>query len=164
MKQYDIFATLLQNTQAKPEDLITSGLSPDNTELRTKDEYKNSELIKSQFTDINGKFDESGFDSFYDIANTYYQSMSDTAYLEQALTVPDSPLNINRKIGSKTYDTDTKIWSGYLMNETKIIENANDIIINSDMSLIKNAKRIESFKEFIKGHHSEEQFNEFEEL
>ena len=113
MKQYDIFATLLQNTQAKPEDLITSGLSPDNTELRTKDEYKNSELIKSQFTDINGKFDESGFDSFYNIANTYYQSMSDTAYLEQALTVPDSPLNINRKIGSKTYDTDTKFMPDF---------------------------------------------------
>ena len=113
MKQYDIFATLLQNTQAKPEDLITSGLSPDNTELRTKDEYKNSELIKTQFTDINGKFDESGFDSFYDIANTYYQSMSDTAYLEQALTVPDSPLNINRKIGSKTYDTDTKFMPDF---------------------------------------------------
>lgn len=113
MKQYDIFATLLQNTQAKPEDLITSGLSPDNTELRTKDEYKNSELIKSQFTDINGKFDESGFDSFYNIANTYYQAMSDTAYLEQALTIPDSPLNINRKIGSKTYDTDTKFMPDF---------------------------------------------------
>ena len=113
MKQYDIFATLLQNTQAKPEDLITSGLSPDNTELRTKDEYKNSELIKSQFTDINGKFDESGFDSFYDIANTYYKAMSDEAYLEQALTIPDSPLNINRKIGSKTYDIDTKFMPDF---------------------------------------------------
>lgn len=92
-----------------------------------------------------------GFNNLGEIGSNLYQWIEDTEDTRVVILV-------------RTYDTDTKIWSGYLMNETKIIENANDIIINSDMSLIKNAKRIESFKEFIKGHHSEEQFNEFEEL
>ena len=112
MKQYDIFATLLENTQARPEDLYTSGFSSENTGLLTKDEYKNSDYVKGYFTK-DGKFDEIAFDNFYKTANIYYQAMSDEVYLEQALTIPDSPLNISRKIDSPTFDTSVKFSTDF---------------------------------------------------
>ena len=66
-KENDWFAANLGNPDFSPEDFKSiGGLSIDNTQFLSKEEYKNKPKVKEIFTDENGKFDENKFNNFYD--------------------------------------------------------------------------------------------------
>ena len=65
-KENDWFAANLGNPDFSPEDFKSiGGLSIDNTQFLSKEEYKNKPKVKEIFTDENGKFDENKFNNFY---------------------------------------------------------------------------------------------------
>lgn len=65
-KENDWFAANLGNPDFSPEDFKSiGGLSIDNTQFLSREEYKNKPKVKEIFTDENGKFDENKFNNFY---------------------------------------------------------------------------------------------------
>ena len=59
---------------------------------------------------------------------------------------------------ARAFDTETKIWSGYIMQGTKEITNLPDVVIETTCSMIKEAKRCIDFLDFLKGHNYYDDF------
>ena len=75
-KENDWFAANLGNPDFSPEDFKSiGGLSIDNTQFLSREEYKNKPKVKEIFTDENGKFDE--------ICNKYFSVFSHIAQKNQ---------------------------------------------------------------------------------
>lgn len=63
----------------------------------------------------------------------------------------------------RAYDTETKMWTGLLLNNTKEII-YKDIDIKTDDKMIKDAKVFNSLKELLKGHATENVFEDYKEV
>jgi hypothetical protein len=72
VKKNDWFATLLYNPDLSTRQLSELGVTPENSGLKTKDEYKNIDDVKQAFSDANGNFDNKKFDDFYNGALELY--------------------------------------------------------------------------------------------
>lgn len=72
VKKNDWFATLLYNPDLSTRQLSELGITPENSGLKTKDEYKNIDDVKQEFSDANGHFDNKKFDDFYNGALELY--------------------------------------------------------------------------------------------
>lgn len=64
MKQNDWLVAGLLNPEFSTSDFLISGLTPDNTQLLTAEQYKKSQFVRDRFTE-NGVFNEQAFDDFY---------------------------------------------------------------------------------------------------
>lgn len=75
MKQNDWLVASLNNPNFTPQDFKdVSGMTLDNTQFLSKDDYKKSSFVRNQkvFQDNDGKFSEDKFDSYYNnIASTF---------------------------------------------------------------------------------------------
>lgn len=91
-----------------------------------------------------------GYSNLGEVASHLYQWIEDRHDTPKVILV-------------RAYDTETKLWSGYLFNETKVAEYVN-VDIKSDMDMINEADRVKSFKEFLKGHSFEVGFKDFKEV
>ena len=76
-KENDIFVSALINPDANINDLVHGGLNESNTQLLTPEHYKTSEFVKQAFTDKDGNFDESLFNTAYNHAAYLYQNLTD---------------------------------------------------------------------------------------
>ena len=102
-KANDILVATLNNPNSSPYDFMTESVSPENTSLFTKDQYKQTDYVKKQFTDENGNFDDKAFDAAYNKASAYYKAISDEEFLSNLATLEYSPFDVTRPIGAKTY-------------------------------------------------------------
>ena len=76
MKEHDYFLELMSNPTFSPKDFQLVGLDSSNTELLSKDKYKNSQTIQNfELFQTNGKFDESKFDLAYEQALYQYNGI-----------------------------------------------------------------------------------------
>ena len=64
-KPNDIFVSVLTDPSASITNLMASGLNVDNTGLLSPEQYKQSDFVKKQFTDQNGKFQDDKFNQAY---------------------------------------------------------------------------------------------------
>ena len=66
-KQYDWFAASLFQQDLSTDDFYDLGITPDNSEIKSQDSYKNIPEVVEAFS-VNGKFDDNAFDTFYNNA------------------------------------------------------------------------------------------------
>lgn len=81
-KEYDLFVNILQNPQSSIDNLITSGLSANNTSLQDKSVYEHNDKIREQFKDQYGEFDQTRFDAFYNNTKVYYNYLAQADFNE----------------------------------------------------------------------------------
>ena len=80
-KTNDLFATLLYQPNLSLEDLNSLNITPDNTGLKSKDDYKNIKAVQEFFTNNEGNFDEKAYSNFYDSVLGVYND-----YIDKKLT------------------------------------------------------------------------------
>lgn len=115
MKQNDWLVAGLLNPEFNTSDFLISGLTPDNTQLLTAEQYKKSSFVRDRFTE-DGVFNEQKFDDFYkkraeefgklqsmDVKDTFVYSPFDTkAKPNSSVQSPNYSLDIvanpNREI------------------------------------------------------------------
>lgn len=78
----DWFATKLFQPDFTIADMYANGITPDNSELKSKDAYRDIPEVQKAFT-VNGKFDENKFDQFYNIALSQYNEYSNNEFEKQ---------------------------------------------------------------------------------
>ena len=107
MKQNDWLVAGLLNPEFNTSDFLISGLTPDNTQLLTAEQYKKSSFVRDKFTE-NGVFNEQAFDDFYrsraaefgrlqsmDVKDTFVYSPFDTkAKLDSNIQSPQYSIDI----------------------------------------------------------------------
>ena len=81
-KKNDFLATLVKNPDLTLTDLKTAGITPDNTALLSKEEYKGIAGVQEAFKGDDGKFDEKKFNTFYDNARILYNNYANDSFLE----------------------------------------------------------------------------------
>lgn len=81
-KKNDFLATLVKNPDLTLTDLKTAGITPDNTALLSKEEYKGIAGVQEAFKGDDGKFDEKKFNTFYDNARILYSNYANDEFLE----------------------------------------------------------------------------------
>lgn len=83
-KENDLFLNQMENLQFNAFDFSRVGLNADNTSLESKDTYKNLDYIKNNpLFQTNGAFDETKFDSVYDLALLNYNQMANNEVGDQ---------------------------------------------------------------------------------
>ena len=103
-KPNDIFVSVLTDPSASITNLMASGLNVDNTGLLSPEQYKQSDFVKKQFTDQNGKFQDDKFNQAYQAAALRYQAMSGISgykdlekYIQYSSTDVLAPLGAMKK-------------------------------------------------------------------
>jgi hypothetical protein len=72
----DWIAIRLLNDNATPDQMIVSGITPENSIIQSPEFYKNKTKVKEKFTKEDGSFDENAFNKFYLESLTYYQYLN----------------------------------------------------------------------------------------
>lgn len=107
MKENDWLVAGILNPEFSTNDFVISGLTPDNTQLLTLEQYKNSSFVRDKFTE-NGVFNEQALQDFYkkrveefgrlqslDINDTFIYSPFDTkAESDSTIASPNYSINI----------------------------------------------------------------------
>ena len=86
VKKNDFLATLVKNPDLSISDLKDNGITPENSSLLDKEEYKAMPDVVKAFSDDNGKFDEKKFDSYYDTARILYSDYATDRLSENIIT------------------------------------------------------------------------------
>ena len=87
-KSNDFFASVLYQSDYTLEDFKEAGITPENSSMKSKDEYKNMKAVQDIFTDQNtGVFDEKSFNQAYDQTLLIYNHYADN---EQLIKAADS--------------------------------------------------------------------------
>ncbi len=81
-KKNDFLATLVKNPDLTLADLKIAGITPDNTALLSKEEYKGIAGVQEAFKGDDGRFDEKKFNTFYDNARILYNNYANDSFLE----------------------------------------------------------------------------------
>ena len=79
-KKNDFLATLVKNPDLTLADLKIAGITPDNTALLSKEEYKGIAGVQEAFKGDDGRFDEKKYNIFYDNARILYSNYAKTEY------------------------------------------------------------------------------------
>lgn len=101
-KPNDLFAAVLQLPDVNLFDLAKSDISTDNTQLLSKDYYKNNSNVKKLFEDERGKFNEVAFDNAYNRAALLYNDLGNDEQLVKMLEW--DPYDFTAPIGGKEFD------------------------------------------------------------
>ena len=95
-KENDMLLNMIANPQFTVIDFQSVGLTGENTNLLSEDQYKASDKIRNHeyFQDINGNFDEAKFHNFYVGAGYFYNQLTTQSYdkeiLDQAIYSEDN--------------------------------------------------------------------------
>ena len=116
-KQNDFIAAVLYNQDASLEELYANGITPENTGIKERDEYKNIKAVQEAFSDKEGKFDEKSFNAFYDSALRVFNEYQNEDFTEKAIDlIETSPLDWTN-LNGKRYDTDAIVHLEHLPNK-----------------------------------------------
>lgn len=74
-KQNDWLAILSFQPDLSLDDLVSAGISTENTGMKSKEAYKEIPKVVEMFSK-DGKFDEAAFDSFYDQSLILYNNFA----------------------------------------------------------------------------------------
>lgn len=86
MKEKDWIVATINNPDFNFSQFKEAGLTLDNTQLLSKDKYKESQFIQDTFSDkTTGKFDEASFDKFYENASKAYNAFITNSYNDKLL-------------------------------------------------------------------------------
>ena len=102
-KPNDILVATLNNPSLTSYDLISNNINGENTSFFTKDDYKQSDFVKSKFTKEDGEFDDLAFDNAYKVAQQKYLELTDEQYLKDLDKIAYSPFDITRPEFAKTF-------------------------------------------------------------
>lgn len=75
-KTKDIFLNIAANPTMTLEDLVSVGLTSENTVLLDRAQYASNERVQDMFKDTEGNFDEQKFNAFYDLAEQSYNILA----------------------------------------------------------------------------------------
>lgn len=75
-KTKDLFLNIIANPTMTLEDLVSVGVTSENTMLLDRASYASNEKIQNAFKDNNGNFDEAAFNRMYDIAEQSYNILA----------------------------------------------------------------------------------------
>lgn len=75
-KTKDLFLNITANPNMTLEDLVSVGLTSENTVLLDRAQYASNERVQDMFRDEEGNFDEHTFNTFYDIAEQSYNILA----------------------------------------------------------------------------------------
>lgn len=75
-KTKDLFLNMVANPTMTLEDLVSVGLTSENTMLLDRASYASNEKVQDMFRDEEGNFDEQQFNLFYDIAEQSYNILA----------------------------------------------------------------------------------------
>ena len=82
----DMFVATLVNPNATLQDFVASGLNSDNTNLLTPEEYKQTKVVKEQFSK-DGVFDDQKFNDAYALAAYKYQNLADDNAIDKLVNL-----------------------------------------------------------------------------
>ena len=83
-KAYDWFAASLYQPTLTPDDLVSLGVTADNSAMLDRDTYKNNADVRAQFSQ-NGSFDEAAFNNFYDACLTSYNDKANDDFEQKVI-------------------------------------------------------------------------------
>lgn len=112
-KANDMLVATINNPNATTYDLMSLQLTPDNTGLLTKDEYKESKYIQDRFTTSDGVFDDISFDNAFLAAAYHYKEMTDDEYIKSLSEIKYSPFDITRPASAKTFNVSVEFSKDY---------------------------------------------------
>ena len=85
LEKKDWFGLYYSNQDKTYIDFLQNGVTPNDIELKSKDEYKQNEKIVQAFTAPDGKFDDNAFNTFYNKALSSYNTLSIGQFTEEDL-------------------------------------------------------------------------------
>ena len=116
-KQNDFIAAVLYQPEASLEELYANGITPENTGIKERDDYKNIKAVQEIFTNKEGKFDEKSFNAFYDSALRVFNEYQNEDYTKKAIElIETSPLDWTNLNGKK-YDAGAIVHIEHLPNK-----------------------------------------------
>ena len=109
-KKYDWFAASLFQPDLSLDDFFDIGVTPDNSEMKSKDAYKSLPDVVNKFTNTNtGEFDEKAFNSFYDTALNRYNKYSKNEFDKKIVeNYKYDPFDWMAPVGAETRDVSAK--------------------------------------------------------
>ena len=113
VKTNDMLLSTLSNPEAKTLDFINNGVTTDNTQLLGRDEYKNKSLIKEQFTNNEGTFNDDAFNYAYEVALNNFNAISNESAFNNLDEVEYEFYDWTRPMASKVRAVDIKYGRDY---------------------------------------------------
>lgn len=111
-KTYDWFAASLYQPQLTPDDLVSLGVTAENSSMLDRETYKNNDDVKAQFT-TGGQFDEAAFNNFYDACLTSYNTKAQDDFEQKVIdNMAYDPYNWLAPVTSKVEDIRAKAELG----------------------------------------------------
>lgn len=112
MKKHDWFAAILFQPNMSADDFFNVGITPDNTDIKTKDYYKSIPKVIDAFTE-NGTFNNEKFENFYNNALLTYNVYSSDEYKKHVLKEYEyDPAEWRTPIGSSVKNTNAYFQLG----------------------------------------------------
>lgn len=109
----DWFATLMYNQPSSFEEVVANGVTPNNTEIKSEDFYKNLPEVKDAFTK-DGKFDETSFNNFYTGALKSYNDFSQEDWTKNLINeLAKDPLDWMQPLKTEVKDVSVTVGNGY---------------------------------------------------
>lgn len=81
-REHDIMMDMIANQGMSFDNLVTVGLTANNTSLQDMSTYENNEWVRDHFKDQYGEFDKISFEAFYNNAKIYYNALASSNYDE----------------------------------------------------------------------------------
>lgn len=107
MKKHDWFAANLFQPDMSIDDFYNAGITPANTEIKSKDEYRSNPKVVELFSST-GEFDEKAFEKAYNNALLTFNKYSTTEFNNKVLSEYEfDPAEWRAPIGSNKKDTTT---------------------------------------------------------
>lgn len=124
----DALVAFLSNPDASIKDYLQNNITANNTQLLTKDEYKETPFIKKQFTDKNGVFNEGAFDALYDKAAEKYFDLGDEQAFQNLLQY--NPTSRYKPLGANSLDTSFEPIKGN--NPTRVTKSISGLNVEGE--------------------------------
>ena len=119
-KQNDLLSLKIFNPDATLSQLNLAGISADNTQLKSEQDYAKMESVQSQpqFLDQSGKFDQNKFHQFYQDAQKDYNLLASTAnnqtvYSKYNIFAPTNQRNWNPEFEIKRFNNPFEQAKGF---------------------------------------------------
>ena len=144
MKKHDWFAANLFQPDMSIDDFYNAGITPANTEIKSKDEYKSNPKVVELFSST-GEFDEKAFETAYNNALLTFNKYSTKEFNNKVLNEYEfDPAEWRAPIGSNKKDTNTyfELGRSNIINASYGIE-ALGIVSSPQLSMREVAQRNE---------------------
>lgn len=141
----DIFVATVNNPHATTYDLMTLDLTPENTGLLSKDDYKKSKFAQENFKTKDGKFDDVAFDEAFKAASNHYAQMSNKEFLTSLNEVEYSPFDVTRPFNAKTFKVNVEYSKEFNPFQTSYSRTGINSITESPLSMRELAQQSKVF-------------------